>query len=223
MRAWALPQTVETTLRTSSACVPGLHAHLALGICERLLLWPGLVASESLIRSGTENAMQSVDYLLRKNSGLRESEIHGLQWPDYTGEELFVRRAVQRTAINQTKTPESKAVVPVKNETIRNHIVQAQKTWRKHNAAMILATQSIKELEESGMLVIVVESCPTKIFLANPETNREVYKEAFHLNDTELDIIGDLVPPGQMLAWKGTCLEEGAIERRFRLALDGNQ
>jgi len=43
---------------------------------------------------------------------------------------------------------------------------------------MILATQSIKELEESGMLAIVAESCPTKIFLANPEMNRQVYREA---------------------------------------------
>jgi type IV secretion system protein VirB4 len=63
----------------------------------------------------------------------------------------------------------------IKNETIRNYVVQAQKTWRKHKAAMILATQSIKELEESGMLAIVAESCPTKIFLANPEMNREVF------------------------------------------------
>jgi type IV secretion system protein VirB4 len=90
----------------------------------------------------------------------------------------------------------------IKNETIRNYVVQAQKTWRKHNAAMILATQSIKELEQSGMLAIVAESCPTKIFLANPEMNREVYREAFHLNDTELDLIGGLVPPGQMLIRK---------------------
>ena len=90
----------------------------------------------------------------------------------------------------------------IKNETIRNYVVQAQKTWRKHKAAMILATQSIKELEESGMLAIVAESCPTKIFLANPEMNREVYQEAFHLNDTELDLIGGLVPPGQMLIRK---------------------
>jgi type IV secretion/conjugal transfer VirB4 family ATPase len=90
----------------------------------------------------------------------------------------------------------------IKNETISNYVVQAQKTWRKHNAAMILATQSIKELEESGMLAIVAESCPTKIFLANPEMNREVYREAFHLNDTELDLIGGLVPPGQMLIRK---------------------
>jgi len=90
----------------------------------------------------------------------------------------------------------------IKNETIRNYVVQAQKTWRKHKAAMILATQSIKELEESGMLAIVAESCPTKIFLANPEMNREVYQEAFHLNDTELDLIGGLVPPGQTLIRK---------------------
>ena len=90
----------------------------------------------------------------------------------------------------------------IKNETIRNYVVQAQKTWRKHNAAMILATQSIKELQESGMLQIVAESCPTKIFLANPEMDREVYHEAFHLNDTELDLIAGLVPPGQMLIRK---------------------
>jgi type IV secretion system protein VirB4 len=90
----------------------------------------------------------------------------------------------------------------MKNETIRNYVVQAQKTWRKHNAAMILATQSIKELEQSGMLQTVAESCPTKIFLANPEMNRDVYREAFHLNDTELELIAGLVPPGQMLIRK---------------------
>ena len=90
----------------------------------------------------------------------------------------------------------------MKNETIRNYVAQAQKTWRKHNAAMILATQSIKELEQSGMLQTVAESCPTKIFLANPEMNRDVYREAFHLNDTELELIAGLVPPGQMLIRK---------------------
>ena len=52
------------------------------------------------------------------------------------------------------------------------------------------------------MLPIVAESCPTKIFLANPEMDREVYAEAFHLNDTELDLIAGLVPPGQMLIRK---------------------
>jgi type IV secretion system protein VirB4 len=90
----------------------------------------------------------------------------------------------------------------IKNETIRNYVVQGQKTWRKLNAAMILATQSLKELQESGMLQIVSESCPTKIFLANPEMDWDVYREAFHLNDTELELIAGLVPPGQMLIRK---------------------
>src|ERR1700750_2267443 len=67
---------------------------------------------------------------------------------------------------------------------------------------MIIATQSLKELQESGMLPIVSESCPTKIFLANPDMDRDVYREAFHLNDTELDLISGLVPPGQMLIRK---------------------
>jgi type IV secretion system protein VirB4 len=102
----------------------------------------------------------------------------------------------------------------IKNETIRNYIVSAQKTWRKHNAAMILATQSIKELEESGMLQIVSESCPTKIFLANPEMDRNLYREAFHLNDTELDLIAGLVPPGQML------IRKAQTSKRVQLNVD---
>ena len=92
--------------------------------------------------------------------------------------------------------------------------MQAQKTWRKHNAAMVLATQSIKELQESGMLPIVSESCPTKIFLANPEMDRKVYREAFHLNDTELELIAGLVPPGQML------IRKAQSSKKVRLNVD---
>jgi len=87
----------------------------------------------------------------------------------------------------------------MRNEVIRDYIVRAQKTWRKHKAAMILATQSIKELQESGMLHIVAESCPTKIFLANPDMDVDLYREAFHLNPMETDLIGGLHPPGQMM------------------------
>jgi type IV secretion/conjugal transfer VirB4 family ATPase len=101
-----------------------------------------------------------------------------------------------------------------KNETIRSYIVEAEKTWRKHNAAMILATQSIKELRSSGLLEIVAESCPTKIFLANPEMDRAVYGEAFPLNDTQLDLIADLVPPGEML------IRKAQSSKKVRLNVD---
>src|SRR5262249_1258153 len=51
----------------------------------------------------------------------------------------------------------------LRNRTIRDYITRAEKTWRKNNAAMILATQSVHELVESEMLAVVNESCATKI------------------------------------------------------------
>lgn len=46
-------------------------------------------------------------------SGLRESEIRGLKWEDYTGRELNVRRGVWRTHVDETKTEKSTGAVPV--------------------------------------------------------------------------------------------------------------
>ena len=44
-----------------------------------------------------------------------------------------------------------------------------------------------------GAAILGAESCPRNR-LANPDMNREVYREAFRLNDTELDLIDGLVP-----------------------------
>ena len=46
-------------------------------------------------------------------TGLRHSEIRGLKWSDFTGDELRVRRAVWASHTNETKTPASAAPVPV--------------------------------------------------------------------------------------------------------------
>jgi type IV secretion/conjugal transfer VirB4 family ATPase len=80
----------------------------------------------------------------------------------------------------------------LKNQTIREWITRAEKTWRKKNAAMILATQSVVELVASEMLHVVNESCPTKIFLANPSIDRKLYAEIFQLNDTQLELLASL-------------------------------
>jgi type IV secretion system protein VirB4 len=86
-----------------------------------------------------------------------------------------------------------------KNKTIRDWIIRAEKTWRKKNAAMILATQSVVELATSDLLHIVNESCPTKIFLANPNIDRKLYGEIFQLNDTQLELLESLVPKRELL------------------------
>ena len=113
----------------------------------------------------------------------------------------------------------------VRNETIRNYVVQAQKTWRKLNGAMVLATQSIKELQESGMLEIVAESCPTKIFLANPEMDRDLYREAFHLShDTEVELASARTRATRPDAYsQSAVLEESSFECGFGHTLDGDQ
>ena len=82
---------------------------------------------------------------------------------------------------------------------IKAFIVEALKTWRKKNAAMILATQSSDDLLQSDILPHIVESCPTKMFLANPGMDRRAYAEIFHLNQTEVDRIAGLIPKQQIL------------------------
>ena len=102
----------------------------------------------------------------------------------------------------------------IRNQTIRDYVTRAEKTWRKKNAAMILATQSLHELAQSEMLEIVCESCPTKIFLANPDIDVPLYRSAFHLNDTELDLLSGLVPKRELLVKN----QQGS--KKLRLAVD---
>ena len=91
------------------------------------------------------------------------------------------------------------AWVFLKNPSIQRYVVEALKTWRKHNAAMILSTQSLDELKRSDILDIIIESCSTKIFLANPDMDRELYRRQFHLNENEVALISNLIPKQQFL------------------------
>jgi type IV secretion system protein VirB4 len=71
------------------------------------------------------------------------------------------------------------------------------KVMRKANCAVILATQSLSEAKSSGILDVLSESCPTKIFLPNIAARQEVQKELYTgmgLNETQLSIIASSVP-----------------------------
>jgi len=91
------------------------------------------------------------------------------------------------------------AWVFLKNPAIQRYVVEALKTWRKHNAAMVLSTQSLDELKRSDILDVIIESCATKIFLANPDMDRDLYRRQFHLNQTEVELISGLIPKQQFL------------------------
>jgi type IV secretion system protein VirB4 len=128
------------------------------------------------------------------------------EYPDVLEPLLFY---VLQQASSEIEKPENTSIFKIflideawiflKNKTIRDWIIRAEKTWRKKNAAMFLATQSVVELAASDMLHIVNESCPTKIFLSNPNIDRKLYREIFQLNDTQLELLESLVPKRELL------------------------
>lgn len=87
----------------------------------------------------------------------------------------------------------------MQHPTLRGYIAEALKTWRKHNAALVMATHSTEDLEQVALLRTVIESCPTKLFLANPSFDRDGYRRLFGLGEMETDLLANLRPRGELL------------------------
>ena len=87
----------------------------------------------------------------------------------------------------------------VRDETVKQYVTEALKTWRKRNGAILLATQSTEDFGDGDLLRTVVENCPTKFFLANPGIDIERARELFHLNHTEAARIASLQPRKEAL------------------------
>lgn len=82
---------------------------------------------------------------------------------------------------------------PVFREKIREWL----KVLRKANCAVILATQSLSDADRSGIMDVLSESCPTKIFLANFSANQENQRHQYiglGLNSRQIQIITNAAP-----------------------------
>ena len=86
-----------------------------------------------------------------------------------------------------------------KDPTVKAYLVEALKTWRKHNAALILATQSDQDFVDEDLLRAVLDNCPTKVFLANPGLDEAHAQARFHLTPREAAWIRELRPRDQLL------------------------
>jgi type IV secretion system protein TrbE len=85
------------------------------------------------------------------------------------------------------------------NDTARQYLLSAGKTWRKHNGGIGLITQSLDDLRNAGILNLVNEVCPTKILLASPGADLTEYQRVFRLNEKELALYAGLIPKRQFL------------------------
>ena len=77
------------------------------------------------------------------------------------------------------------------------YLAEAAKTWRKKNAALVLATQSAVDMTGTSGASALLESIPTKLFLANPELPGEV-GDLFRLNESEVGRIRELTPKREL-------------------------
>jgi type IV secretion/conjugal transfer VirB4 family ATPase len=82
-------------------------------------------------------------------------------------------------------------------EEYRNEIKDWLKTYRKKLVSVIFISQSLSDIAKSAIKDILMESCPTKIYLPNPEALqsdvRQQYKD-FGLNDSQINLIATATP-----------------------------
>jgi type IV secretion system protein VirB4 len=88
---------------------------------------------------------------------------------------------------------------------------------RKKNAAVWLATQSLDDLRRSEYRSVILESCPTKIYLPNPEATTDnitdIYRD-FGLTNRQIQIVAEAVPKREyyLVSPKGRRLFDLALE-----------
>ncbi len=85
----------------------------------------------------------------------------------------------------------------MQDPAVLNYLAEAAKTWRKKNAALVLATQSAVDVTGTPGASALLESIPTKLFLANPELPEEA-GTLFRLNDSEVAQVRELTPKREL-------------------------
>lgn len=79
----------------------------------------------------------------------------------------------------------------------RDKIREWLKMLRKSNCFVVLATQQLSDAINSGIMDVLIDSCPTKFYLPNSEANKNrtvtsIY-ERCGLNETEINLIANAV------------------------------
>ena len=98
----------------------------------------------------------------------------------------------------------------------RDKIREWLKAFAKKNCLVLLSTQSLSDVANSGILDVIVESTATKIFLPNIHARDEDTAALYHrmgLNDRQIEILASAIPKRQYY-----CVSE-AGHRLYELAL----
>jgi type IV secretion system protein VirB4 len=104
---------------------------------------------------------------------------------------MYLFRKIERSLTGQpAMIIIDEAWIAMSHPVFREMIKEWLKVLRKANCLVIMATQSLSDAVKSGMLDVMVESCPTQIFLPNPKAEQfaDIYAQ-FGLNERQIKII----------------------------------
>ena len=85
----------------------------------------------------------------------------------------------------------------LRDPVVLGRLTEAARTWRKRNAALILATQSVTDITETAGAAALLEAMPTRLFLANPDFPA-AGQATFQLSDDELRTVRELEPKREL-------------------------
>ncbi len=80
-----------------------------------------------------------------------------------------------------------------------NYLAEAARTWRKRNAALILATQSVSDVVGGAATGALIESIPNRLFLSIRDLTYEAAAK-LQLSDAETSLIQNLIPKREVYA-----------------------
>ena len=111
---------------------------------------------------------------------------------------LYIFRRIEKTFKGQpSMLILDEAWIMLGHPVFREKVREWLKVLRKSNCAVVLATQSLTDAVNSGILDVLVESCPTKILLPNvsasEDTQRALY-QGIGLNSRQIEIVSSATP-----------------------------
>jgi type IV secretion system protein TrbE len=111
---------------------------------------------------------------------------------------LYIFRRIERSLVGQPAAILlDEAWLMLGHSAFRDKIKEWLKVLRKANCAVIMATQSLSDAAGSGILDVIVEACPTKIFLPNPNACDDEAAALYRrmgVNEREVQIIASAQP-----------------------------
>ena len=111
---------------------------------------------------------------------------------------LYIFRIIERSLKGDpTFIIIDEAWIVLGHDVFRDKIREWLKVLRKANCAVVLATQSISDAKRSGIIDVLNESCPTKIFLPNAAAKTDEFGPQYTqlgLNEAQRNIIAGAMP-----------------------------